>query len=691
MALGTGSPPTVLRPVLRITDRIRTATRLGVVVLALLVPGALATGMYTAETTADITFSTRERDGADTLRSVLLALTDAVAGRTPDLAAVRAAADAHPALGIAEAVSAVPAVADDSVEARIATATALAALITAIGNNSNLILDPDLDSFYVMDAQVVQLPQAMLTALQAALPVPAGADTQAAVAAQAVLAGRLASAAGALRNDVTTAVGNTGDPELSGVITQPVQELADRIDALAEQLTTTLSTPGPADPAAAAAAAAAAVQPLHDALSALLDERIGTFAMERAVVLIISLGGFLLALWFAAAVLWRTNHDVRQTVAAVTAIAGSDLAPRPLPEGRDEMGDIGRALIVARTRLQDQEEALASAEAAREQQLRSGFLHQRQAEVQFRRRTQEIIDESTGVIAEELRQVTEKVGEVKSSSDVIDDRITVADMATSAIVAQAREAEQVISSLELSLRRVAETAALVTGIAGQTRLLALNATIEAARAGDLGYGFTVVADEVKQLATHTAESTDQITRTIHDLERDTTAMSRTITTMIEGIAGVGDAATSLRAVAADQATLMGRLTAQMTATLGRVEEMDDLAARLERREHDRISTAGQAVLRCPGRPAVSAPLVNVSAGGMRCLISHEDYRFLCEGASLDVDLDSGDEQMTVHARVVNSADSRDGQEIGLQFLITDTALADRLATLADQLINAAQH
>ncbi|MFC4068187.1 hypothetical protein ACFO0C_24935, partial [Actinoplanes subglobosus] len=164
----SASPPTVLRPVLSITDRIRTATRLGVVVLALLVPGALATGMYTAVTSSDIAFSTREREGADVLRSVLVALTDTAAGRTPDLAAVRAAADAQPDLEIADAVAAVPEPGDGTVAARIATATALAALIAEIGNDSNLILDPDLDSFYVMDAQVVQLPQAMLAALQAA-------------------------------------------------------------------------------------------------------------------------------------------------------------------------------------------------------------------------------------------------------------------------------------------------------------------------------------------------------------------------------------------------------------------------------------------------------------------------------------------------------------------------------------------
>ena len=110
-----------------------------------------------------------------------------------------------------------------------------------------------------------------------------------------------------------------------------------------------------------------------------------------------------------------------------------------------------------------------------------------------------------------------------------------------------------IAALEASLRRVAGTAEVIAGIAGQTRLLALNATIEAARAGELGLGFTVVANEVKDLATNAAQSTEQIAATIGDAgTRRRRRWPQAIAAMVAGIGDIDGTTAVLRAVAADQ-------------------------------------------------------------------------------------------------------------------------------------------
>ncbi len=381
-------PSLLLRPAVAGLDRLRLAHKLVLIALVLIAPALYATWQFRAQQETQIAFSAKERVGIEeivpagrlltelaTARSLAVRSAGGDATATSSLPAARhdvegaaAALDATDrrvgrTLGttaawkrlrgqIAATVPAKPSSAAAALSAYGRLTAAVTRLIVQAGNESNLILDPDLDSYYLMDALVNKAPVALdtagrVTSREIAM-VASGRGTEAERILLAVDQGVLSSAVDGIRSGLATAYANTDDPLMRKRLDPPLALVSGSSASLGLELSRAVHR-GPDGTAAtifgsdSVTSAAALQNRLAPELDGLLAARVDDLrAAARRAYLAVGLG-IALAAYLFLAFFRALTRSVRRMVATADAIAEGDLDQDHDVSSRDEIGALAQA------------------------------------------------------------------------------------------------------------------------------------------------------------------------------------------------------------------------------------------------------------------------------------------------------------------------------------------------------------
>jgi len=140
-------------------------------------------------------------------------------------------------------------------------------------------------------------------------------------------------------------------------------------------------------------------------------------------------------------------------------------------------------------------------------------------------------------------------------------------------VSAGNDTRATIETLNDKVERIGTVAVMIGEIAAKTNLLALNATIEAARAGEAGKGFAVVASEVKQLATQTARSTEEIASHLGEVRVATAASVAAVGRIEETITEINAIAGSIAAAVEQQGAATAEIARNIAETAAAADEV----------------------------------------------------------------------------------------------------------------------
>ena len=160
----------------------------------------------------------------------------------------------------------------------------------------------------------------------------------------------------------------------------------------------------------------------------------------------------------------------------------------------------------------------------------------------------EVLETSGAQLSSNVSQSHEHVSIATQDMSRIDSALVDIAKQRDTLLTQMESTNAVLGALKDKADSISHITHTINQLADQTNLLALNAAIEAARAGEYGRGFSVVADEVRNLANKTSEASEDVNNTAESTRKASRAMesaSESLALFDEAKGGISSDVTAL--------------------------------------------------------------------------------------------------------------------------------------------------